>query len=54
MSKLNVALAYRFKQALIESGYSEPQLSMLMAQAAHETDGFNKKLAVENNNYAGI
>ncbi len=27
---------------------------MLMAQAAHETNGFTKKLAIENNNYAGI
>lgn len=52
--KINAKIARMLKEALANDGYDIPQLTMLLAQAAHETNGFNHKLALENNNFAGI
>ena len=51
---LNLPVAVEFKRTLTDFGYREPQLSMLMAQAAYETTGFNFKKALDNHNYGGI
>lgn len=48
------ARASQVKQSLINQGIQEPQLSMAMAQAAHESDYFNSGLAKDDNNYSGI
>jgi hypothetical protein len=53
-SKLNKAVADQLREALTCQGYKEPQLSELMAQAAHETAGFNSTNAINNNNFGGI
>jgi hypothetical protein len=54
MPALNKEIASQLRQALVNNGYKEPQISMLMAQAAHESMGFNKKPAIENNNFGGV
>jgi hypothetical protein len=53
-SALNIEIAQQFKVALTNYGLKDWQISLLMAQAAHETDGFNHKLALENENYGGV
>jgi hypothetical protein len=53
-ARLNLNVARKFRQALIDNGYKGRELDILMAQAAHETNGFNHGHAVENNNYGGI
>lgn len=53
-SGLNRVVADQLRQSLINNGYKEPQLSMLMAQSAHETAGFNHRVAIENNNLGGV
>jgi hypothetical protein len=53
-SNFNRVVADQLRQALINNGYKEPQLSMLMAQAANETAGFTHVHAIENNNFGGL
>jgi hypothetical protein len=53
-TRINKEIADELRKALTYNGYKEPQLSMLMAQAALETDGFNQAKAIANNNLGGI
>lgn len=46
--------AANVKQALINQGLQEPQLSWAMASAAHESNGFNSAVSKDDNNYSGI
>ncbi len=52
--KLNTAIALEIRQDLVNNGYKGLQLNLLMAQAAHESNGFTFEKALTNHNFGGI
>jgi hypothetical protein len=51
---LNTPVALQLKQALVNHGYKGLQLEFLLTQAAHESGGFYKDKAINNNNFGGV
>jgi hypothetical protein len=50
----DLGLALKFKRFLVDKGYDPIQTTLLLMQAADESNGFSHPNAIADNNYAGL